>query len=209
MAKSEPRRGPVSTVASRERWTGEAREYCRSLLNEEDPMKRSWRLRRVLAACLLSLPAVAAADWRSEGPFVATVMDVAVDPAKPETIYAATSGGGVWRSDDGGQTWSLPGAGMVSRSVEWIEVDPRDPATLWAGEKGGESAAFWRSPDRGKTWTPVRVDPTSSAVGQPIAFAASKPGTIFVPSTNLHYRSGDGGKTWQSFRVPGQDVYAF
>jgi photosystem II stability/assembly factor-like uncharacterized protein len=171
-------------------------------------MKRSWRFSRVLGAGLLALPVVAAAAWRSEGPFVATISDVAVDPAKPETIYVATSGGGVWRSDDGGQTWSLPGAGLVSRGVEWIEVDPRDAATLWAGVKGGESAAFWRSPDRGKTWVPVRVDPTSSAVGQPIAFAASKPGTIFVPSTNMHYRSGDGGKTWQSFRVPGQDVYA-
>ncbi len=172
-------------------------------------MKRSWRFCQVLAAGLLALPAVAAAAWRTEGPFVATITDVAVDPAKPETIYAATSGGGVWRSDDGGQTWSLPGAGMVSRSVEWIEVDPRDPVTLWAGVKGDESAAFWRSPDRGKSWTSVRVDKTSGALGQPIAFAASKPGTIFVPATNLHYRSGDGGKTWQSFRVPDQDVYAF
>jgi photosystem II stability/assembly factor-like uncharacterized protein len=177
---------------------------------KEDLMKRSWRRCRVLVAVLLAFPAVAAAAWRSEGPFVATIADVAVDASQPDTIYVATSGGGVWRSDDGGQTWVLPGDGMVSRSVRWIEVDPLNPATLWAGIEIMGGSGFWRSPDRGKTWASVRVDPTtSSAVGQPIAFAASKPGVIFVPSTNLHYRSADGGKTWQSFRVPGQDAYAF
>jgi photosystem II stability/assembly factor-like uncharacterized protein len=176
---------------------------------EEDLMKRSWRLCCLLVAALLLLPAVATAAWRSEGPFVATISDVAVDASKPDTIYAATSGGGVWRSDDAGQTWILPGDGMVSRSVRWIEVDPGNPATLWAGVDISGGSGFWRSTDRGKTWASVRVDPTSSALGQPIAFAASKPGVIFEPSTNLHYRSADGGKTWQSFRVPGQDAYAF
>ncbi len=172
-------------------------------------MKRSWHLCCLLVAVFLALPTVATATWRSEGPFVAVISGVAVDASKPDTIYAATSGGGVWRSEDGGQTWMLPGDGMVSRGVEWIEVDPSNPATLWAGVDNSGGSGFWRSPDRGKTWASVKVDPTSSAVGQRIAFAASKPGVIFVPSTNLHYRSADGGKTWQSFRVPGQDAYAF
>jgi photosystem II stability/assembly factor-like uncharacterized protein len=177
---------------------------------EDDVMTRAARLCwNLFAASLLLFPAVAPAAWRSEGPFVATVADVAVDPSKPDTLYAATSGGGVWRSDDAGRTWLLPGDGLVSRNVRWIEVDPRDSSTLWAGIEVFGGSGFWRSSDRGKTWASVRVDPTSSAVGQRIAFAPAKPGLILVPSTNLHYRSADGGKTWQSFRVPGQDAYAF
>jgi len=172
-------------------------------------MKRTRRLCRALAAAVLALPAIATAAWRGEGPFVANVTDIAVDGAKPDTIYAATAAGGVWRSDDGGQTWTLPGTEMVSRVVNWIEVDPRDPATLWAGEEATGEPAFWRSPDRGRSWKLVTVDRSFDAVGQPIAFAPSKPSVVFVPSTNLHYRSADGGKTWQSFRVPGQDAYAF
>src|SRR5207253_2501707 len=66
-----------------------------------------------------------------------------------------------------------------------------------------------RSLDRGKTWAPVRPDKTSFILNQRIAFAASSPAIIYAPSTNLHYRSADGGKTWTSFRVPGQDAYAF
>jgi photosystem II stability/assembly factor-like uncharacterized protein len=95
---------------------------------------------------------------------------------------------------------------MVSRSLRWIEVDPGNPATLWAGIEARGGSGLWRSPDRGKTWADVKVDRFSFAVGQRIAFAASNPRIIYVPSTNLHYRSADGGKTWESFRVPDQDV---
>ena len=165
--------------------------------------------RRALAAALVALPGLALGTWRSEGPFLAAVTDVAVDPSKPETIYAATSSGGVWRSDDAGKTWTLPGNGMTSRNVLWIEVDPKTPSTLWAGVEATGRPGFWRSTDRGKSWSLVRMDATSHAVGQRIAFAPSKRGLVFVPSTNLHYRTADGGKTWASFRVPNQDAYAF
>lgn len=168
----------------------------------------AWRA-GVLVVLVAMMSTVSAAAWRSEGPAQATISDVAVDPSQPDTLYAATSTGGVWRSEDGGKSWVLPGNGMVNRKVEWIVVDPKTPATVWAGTDATGSPAMWRSLDRGKTWSIVRVDPTSYAVGQRIAFATSDPRIVYVPSTNLHYRSADGGKTWASFRVPGQDAYAF
>ena len=161
----------------------------------------------VLAILLLSSPAGAA--WRSEGPFLGAVVDVAVDRTNPTIVYAATHSGGVWRSDDGGQHWVLPGDDMVSRPVEWIETDPGNPATVWAGVDNVGHPGLWRSLDRGKTWAPVRPDRTSYMLDQGVAFAPSNPSIIYVPSTNLHYRSADGGKTWESFRVPDQDAYAF
>lgn len=172
-------------------------------------MKQGSWFQAVLIVGLTALSTVARAEWRSEGPFVGNVTDVAVDGAKPDTIYAATSGGGVWRSDDGGQNWVLPGSEMTSRNVEWVQVDPGNSATLWAGLAAHGEPGLWRSLDRGKTWAVVHFGGASYAVGQRIAFAASDPKIIFVPSTNLHYRSADGGKTWVSFRVPGQDAYAF
>jgi photosystem II stability/assembly factor-like uncharacterized protein len=172
-------------------------------------MKRFAWCGGVVVACLVAIPTDGRAAWRSEGPGLGVVSDVAVDPAQPDTIYAATSGGGVWRSEDGGRSWALPGGEMTSRDVTWVEVDPKNPATVWAGVDATGRPGLWRSLDRGKTWAVVRVDATSSAVGWPIAFAPSDPRTVFVPSTNLHYRSADGGKTWVSFRVPGQDAYAF
>ena len=163
----------------------------------------------VLTALLLVIPLLVHGAWRSEGPFVAAIEAVAVDQKNPDLIYAATPAGGVWRSDDAGRNWTLPGDELVSRNVRWIEVDPGNPAILWAGLEAREGSGLWRSLDRGKTWAGVKVDKFSFALGQRIAFSASNPRLIFVPATNLHFRTTDGGKTWQSFRVPGQDVYAF
>lgn len=173
--------------------------------------------RRSLAALpailSLSMPLVASAQWRAEGPSAANVSHVAIAPSQPETVYAATSGGGVWRSDDGGATWSLPGDEMTGRSARWLAVDPADPKSVWAGiEASGRGPALWRTTDGGATWKPVADSYPGGrvqATGAPIAFSPAQPGTIYVASTNLHYRTDDGGGSWRDFRVPNQDVYVF
>ncbi len=169
-----------------------------------------------LALLTSILAGSAAAGWRSEGPFLGSISDLAVDPTQPDTVYAATSGGGVWRSDDFGRSWTLPGGDLTGFRVEWVEVDPATPSTLWAGIDDPGNPALWRSLDRGATWKRITdrykgeagiVQPT----GRRIAFATPRPGKpseVWVPSTNLHYRSRDGGRTWSDFRVPGQDAYA-
>jgi photosystem II stability/assembly factor-like uncharacterized protein len=173
----------------------------------------TWGTLAVLATLALPAPPAAAATWRAEGPFSANVRHVAMAPSRPATIYAATSGGGVWRSDDGGATWSLPGDEMTSRNVRWVAVDPSDAKSVWAGtESSGGGSRLWRTTDGGATWKQVADSYPGGrvqATGAPIAFAPTQPKTVYVASTNLHYRTDDGGKTWRDFRVPNQDVYVF
>jgi photosystem II stability/assembly factor-like uncharacterized protein len=164
-----------------------------------------------ISAVALLAPSLSFAAWRPEGPPAANVNSVAIAPSQSNIVYAATSGGGVWRSDDGGKTWSLPGDEMTSREVHWVQVDPADPATVWAGlDADGSHSAVWRTSDKGATWKPVADSYQGGrvqATGAPIAFAPTQPKTIYVPSSNLHYRTDDGGKTWRDFRVPNQDAY--
>ena len=84
--------------------------------------------------------------------------DIAIDPVNPNRMYVASEGpdeGGVWRTTDAGETWTLLGEveGLTSMEVRSVAVDPVHPSTLYAGTHGGETAVFI-SADGGNTWDP-------------------------------------------------------
>ncbi|MDH4018367.1 MAG: hypothetical protein OEU84_02105 [Xanthomonadales bacterium] len=95
--------------------------------------------------------------------------DIAVDPNNPETIWVGTGennssrssygGMGVYRSDDGGQSWSYMGLGDTDR-IGRILIDPNDSNTIYVAALGklytpGGQRGIFRSSDGGKTWQQV------------------------------------------------------
>ena len=58
---------------------------------------------------------------------------LAIDPVTPTTLYAATSGGGIFKSTDGATNWSQSNAGLTRVNVNAVAVDRNNPATLLAG----------------------------------------------------------------------------
>lgn len=65
------------------------------------------------------------------------VFEVAVNPFVPDRLFAATPGGGIFRSDDAGATWAPMNTGLPFFRAVGIAVDPIDPDHIIAGFEGG------------------------------------------------------------------------
>ena len=149
--------------------------------------------------------------YRSLGPAWGGRVSRAVGvPGDPRTYYAATASGGVWKSSDGGQTWTPVFDDQPASSIGSIAVAPSDPNVVYVGAgeanvRGNVAAGngIYKSVDAGKTWTHVwRQDGQIGTMAvhprnPDIAFAAVL-GHAFGPNPERGvYRTRDGGKTWQ------------
>ena len=156
--------------------------------------------------------ALLGAIWQQRGPdnVGARVTDLAIHPTDPDICYAAMATGGVFKTTDGGQTWTpiFDDADVIT--IGAIALDPQDPQTIWVGtgEANANSYSFfgngvYRSQDGGVTWehlgleetlyiSRVRVDHTD---GQRVFVAAT--GRLFGTGPNRGvYRTLDGGASW-------------
>jgi photosystem II stability/assembly factor-like uncharacterized protein len=105
----------------------------------------------VLLALLVSRPAMGrTAAWVPLGPEGGTIEAIVFAPSAPNVVYAATLGGGVFASVDGGNTWRHPGGEPAGRTVLALAVDPEDPAVAYAGTSDG---VVWKTTSSGAAWT--------------------------------------------------------
>jgi len=136
------------------------------------------------------------------GPDGGSTYAVAVAPSAPQDVYVG-SGHAVFRSTNGGRSWTSTGALPASESwfsgATSLVVDPSSPRTLYAGRNwrwaGGMSygQAVVKSTDGGRTWHALTLH------GQPIALT---PTAVYALTGGPHktgrlVRSRDGGRTWQ------------
>ncbi len=129
-----------------------------------------------------------------------SVRALAIDPATPSTVYAAgttdyqvgTSGGGVFKSTDGGATWIAANTGLTDTYVTSLAINPATPATLYAGTFGG--GAF-KTTDGGATWVAANTGLTDTYVGT-LAINPATPTTLYAGTYRSVSKSTDGGATW-------------
>ncbi|HEY2904792.1 MAG TPA: sialidase family protein, partial [Vicinamibacterales bacterium] len=100
--------------------------------------------------------------WRMAGPSRGgRVVAVAGDPVNKMTFYQGATGGGVWKTDDGGLNWRNISDGFFhTGSVGAIAVAPSNPAIVYVGMgeaciRGNASYGdgVYKSMDGGRTWT--------------------------------------------------------
>jgi hypothetical protein len=170
---------------------------------------------RLLRARLIATTGLDAAGvWQLRGPINVggRVTDVVGDPANANKFYAGAASGGVWKTTDGGATFTPIFDGQGTLSIGALALDPRDSNILYVGtgeaNPGGGSTTqpgdgVWKTTDGGATWQHLGLDQTVE-IGR-IVVDPKNPNNVFVAAMgNLFthnidrgvYRSQDGGSTW-------------
>lgn len=151
-------------------------------------------------------------EWREIGPFrggrSAAVTGV---PGNPNLFYFGAAGGGVWRTQDGGRSWSNISDGFFGGSIGSIAVAESDNNVLFVG--GGEVTVrgnvshgygIWKSENAGESWESMGLEDTRHVVRirihptNPDIVYAAVLGDLYKDSSERGvYKSIDGGKNWK------------
>jgi len=161
--------------------------------------------------------------WRMLGPFRAgRVNAVSGVVGQPDTFYFGSVGGGVWKSQNAGRTWTPIFDSTNVASIGAIGIAPSNPNLIYVGTGEADmrdSIAFgngvYKSSDTGKTWQHLGLENTKQ-IGR-IIVDPKNPNTVFVAALgNVYapnpdrgvYRSHDGGTTWQKVLFKNDDLGA-
>jgi photosystem II stability/assembly factor-like uncharacterized protein len=151
-------------------------------------------------------------QYRSIGPFRGGRSAAAAGvPNQSKVFYFGATGGGVWKTTDGGVTYKNISDGYFGGSIGSVAVAPSDPNVLYVG--GGEvtvrgnvssGKGVWKSVDAGSTWTYSGL-PNSRHIPRmvihpqnPDIVYAAVLGDLYKPNNDRGvYKSTDGGKSWK------------
>jgi photosystem II stability/assembly factor-like uncharacterized protein len=134
--------------------------------------------------------------WTTNGPTGREIQALAIDPANPDTLYAGTYGGGVFKSTDSGGTWNAANTGLTNAYVFALVINPVSSATLYAGTHGG---GVFKSTDSGATWAAINTGLTTPHVTA-LAIDPSAPATLYAGTFDRGvFKSTDSGGRWAAF----------
>ena len=142
---------------------------------------------------------------------------IQLDPSDPQRMYVGISAAGVFRSEDGGASWTPANSGTaadfmpenpfpeVGQCVHKLLLHPAQPDRLWQQNHCG----VYRSDDRGESWERLEGNGLPSGFGFPLALDPEDPDAAWVvPEVGAEnrvtcdgrlgvYRTRDGGASWE------------
>ncbi|MCF6300199.1 MAG: glycosyl hydrolase [Proteobacteria bacterium] len=153
-------------------------------------------------------------SWRNIGPVFqgGRVVDIVKPTDRPHVLYVAYASGGVWISENNGNTFKPLTNSLPSQIVGSLAIDPNNSDILWlgTGENNSSRSSYggmgvYRSTDAGKNWSYMGLGDTDR-IGK-ILVDPKDSKRIFVAALGRLYsqggdrglyRSEDGGETWQT-----------
>jgi photosystem II stability/assembly factor-like uncharacterized protein len=150
--------------------------------------------------------------YRSIGPYRGGRSGAAVgDTKNKNTFYFGSTGGGVWKTIDGGSNWKNISDKYFGGSIGCVAIAPSDNTVLYVGEgentlRGNVSEGFgiWRSDDGGRSWKNLGLKDTRHIIRiiihpkNPDVVWVAAIGHLFGPNEERGiFKTTDGGKTWK------------
>ncbi len=162
-------------------------------------------------------------EWREIGPYRGgRSAAVAGIPQDRETFYFGSTGGGVWKTENGGGKWSNISDGFFGGSIGAVAVSSWDPNVIYVGTgektvRGNVSVGngMWKSTDAGRSWTHIglkdsrRIPRVRIHPKNPDIVYAAVLGHLFGANEQRGvFRSTDGGENWEKILYVNDEVGA-
>jgi photosystem II stability/assembly factor-like uncharacterized protein len=156
----------------------------------------------IIAAFFLSLSIIISESsaraginqWTSAGPAGGLISAIAIAPANSQTVFAGTANG-VYKSTNGGTSWSAVNNGLTSISILSLAIDPANSQTVYAGAASG---GVFKTTDGGATWNSVteNIGVTIFTV-RSLAIDPTNSQTIYAGTESSGvFKSTNGGGSW-------------
>ncbi len=142
------------------------------------------------------------------------IEDMHVAPTNPNRIYLGSRSGGLWKSNDAGQTWSSGNTdNLFASGVNTFSVSPTNPDSILINvqnAQNGISHGIYRSVDGANTWSQTNFNPTTINLGglgsffkiYEIVYHPRVPNLVFVGTSSGLFRSDDNLQTWTQLYNP-------
>lgn len=154
-----------------------------------------------------------AAPWTVQGPgnIGARINTIKVHPTDPNIMYIGYSGGGLWKTTDGGNNWQSVFDRQTFLAIGDIELDPKNPNVVYAGTGDPNISAYpfigdglWKSTDGGQNWQHLGL--TEQRIISKIIVDPNNSNVLYVATMGLPfernnkrglYKTVNGGQSWQ------------
>lgn len=190
-------------------------ERYKSLLDENgritpDGLMKAKAMRDELLMQPLAGGGVSPGTWKWHGPsnIAGRMRALYIHPILHDVMVLGSASGGIWRTEDGGQTWKVVDDWLPSLAVSSIVAHPSAPGTLYAGTgetfagDGIPGAGIFKSEDLGKTWTRLPSTATTDfRYVNELAISPTNARLILAATDRGVFRSTNAGQSWTQTRT--------
>jgi len=180
---------------------------------------------RAAQAQLPDQPEISRTSWTSIGPgnIGGRIRALVIHPTSTDTMFIGSVGGGIWKTTNGGDSWSPVDDFMANLAVSSMVIQPGTPSTMYAGTGEGfyngdglRGAGLFKSTDGGTTWSQLASTSTAPGAGMTAAdfhyinrVAMSAGGGVLAVATSTGiFRSINGGSTFSKATMVGGGAIA-